>query len=194
MTSDLISLELHLMVLTLNLNSPNSIKVLQSRSTLISVSRSRSPTVTPCSPLGGPPRSPHTPPVLYLCPCLNISHCCCRWCVMQDWALIVYMRVGAAVCGPLACGATGHACGRWRQSARLCPPVCLSTPLFGHTWPRLESPTWPLGFYLFLVSFVLRSYIDSFDLCPCFSPCSLVCSLYFTVSLFHSFFLSCLEW
>lgn len=100
-----------------------------------------------------------------------------------------------------ACGSAGmRALGVWCDRAcvwpltPVCPPVCLSTPLFGHTWPRLESPTWPLGFYLFLVSFVLRSYIDSFDLCPCFSPCSLVCSLYFTVSLFHSFFLSCLEW
>lgn len=77
------------------------------------------------------PPPPHTSPACLstFCPCVNISHCCCRWCVMRGTERSLCVRsVGAAVCGSLACGVSWQACGRWRQPAA-CLSVCLSVQL-----------------------------------------------------------------
>lgn len=89
--------------------------------------------------------------------CWNFWHYCCRRCVMQDWALIVP-----------ACGRGGmRALGVWRGRTHVwpltpvCPPVCLLVLLVGHTWARLESPTWLPGLYLCL-SFSFPSSVSSY--------------------------------
>lgn len=65
----------------------------------------------------------HTPsPVVYLCPCLNFSHCCCRWCVMLGLSALC-----AHVCGNCSMRALGVLCAETRMwlltPAR--PPACL---------------------------------------------------------------------
>lgn len=76
------------------------------------------------SPLHPPPARLST-----FCPCVNISHCCCRWCVMRGTERSLCVRsVGAAVCGSSACGVSWQACGCWRQPAA-CLSVCLSVRL-----------------------------------------------------------------
>lgn len=73
----------------------------------------------------------HPPPPTCLttfCPHVNISHCCCRWCVMRGTECSLCGRsVGAVVCSSLACGVSWQACGRWRQPAA-CLSVCSVTP------------------------------------------------------------------
>ncbi len=181
MTYDLIFLELYLMVLTLTLMVPAPSKLC----------KVASPLWSPCpglvlhpSPLPHPSAVRHDP----------ITPCAVPLSLFEFFTLLLPLVRDAGLSSHCvhACRSAGmRALGVWCDRAcvwpltPVCPPVCLSTLLFGHTWPRLESPTWPPGFYLFLVSFLLQSYIDSFDLCPCFSPCFLVCSLYFTVALFH---------
>lgn len=78
-------------------------------------------------PLAGLPPSPTR--LSTFCPCVNISHCCCRWCVMRETERSLCARsVGAAVCDFLPCGVLWQACGCWRQPAD-CPSVCLSVRL-----------------------------------------------------------------
>lgn len=85
--------------------------------------------------LAGLPASPARPSTF--CPCVNISHCCCRWCVMRGTERSLCVRsVGAAVCGSPACGVSWQACGCWRQPAACLSSVCL----FSYTWPTLTSP------------------------------------------------------
>lgn len=79
------------------------------------------------------PHLPGLPPsparLSTFCPCVNISHCCCRWCVMRGTEHSLCVRsVGAEVCGSPACGVSWQACGRWRQPAA-CLSVCLSVQL-----------------------------------------------------------------
>lgn len=63
------------------------------------------------------------------CPRANISHCCCRWCVMRGTERsLCSPGVGTVVCGSQTCGVSWQACGRWRHASRLL--VCL----FGYTW------------------------------------------------------------
>lgn len=112
--------------------------------------------------------------------CWNFWHCCCRRCVMQDWALIV------PACGRAGMRVLGVRRGRTRvwPPTPVYPPVCLSALLVGHTWARLESPTWLPGLYLCL-SFSFPSSVSSYsqdlsislslslslsDFCPLYTP------------------------
>lgn len=82
-------------------------------------------------PLAGLPPSPTR--LSTFCPRVNISHCCCRWCVMRETERSLCARsVGAAVCDFLPCGVSWQACGCWRQPAD-CPSVCRC----GYTWLAL---------------------------------------------------------
>lgn len=114
--------------------------------------------------------------------CWNFWHYCCQWCVMQDWALIVP-----------ACGRAGmRALGVWRGRTRVwpstpvCPPVCLWVLLVGHTWARMESPTWLPGLYLCLSFSFPSSLSYSQDLGFSFLFCLFHIFLLFTPLKSHS--------
>lgn len=103
-----------------------------------------------------------------------------------------------------ACGSAGmRALGVWCDRAcvwpltPVCPPVpaCLSQhAVFGHTWPRLESPTWPPAFLSLsrlLRSPAVRWLFRSLSL---FLPVLLSVLFVFYCLPLSLIFLSCLEW
>lgn len=78
------------------------------------------------------PRSPCSPARLStFCPCLNISHCCCRWCVIQGTERSLCTQCGC--CGMQVLGVWCVVTGVWPLTPARRLPVCL----FSYTWPAL---------------------------------------------------------